>query len=200
MGESEFVANARLGDAAGWEALVREHQTAVFRLAYLLLGDADEAEDVAQEAFIRAYRALHRFDPARPLRPWLLSIAANLARNRRRSVARYLNALQRAFAAAPEAAAGPAASTAPVEAAALARVEAQALWQAVRQLGPADQEVIYLRFFLELPEAEMAAALNVAPGTVKSRLHRALGRLRHVVEAQFPALRDTLARPSAERR
>ena len=66
--------------AAAWTTLVGQQQEAVFRLAYLLLGDADEAQDVAQEAFIRAFRALHRFDPARPLRPWLLSITANLVR------------------------------------------------------------------------------------------------------------------------
>ncbi|MEZ4737214.1 MAG: RNA polymerase sigma factor [Caldilineaceae bacterium] len=85
----------RGGNEATWAALVQAHQAAVFRLAYLLLGDADEAEDVAQEAFIRAFYALARFDPARPLRPWLLQIARNLAYNRRRSLRRYLAALGR---------------------------------------------------------------------------------------------------------
>jgi RNA polymerase sigma-70 factor (ECF subfamily) len=66
------------------------------------------------------------------------------------------------------------------------------LWRAVRRLGQADQEVIYLRFFLELPEAEMAGALHIAPGTVKSRLHRALRRLRATVAAEFPHLREKL--------
>jgi RNA polymerase sigma-70 factor (ECF subfamily) len=71
--------------------------------------------------------------------------------------------------------------------------EAHALWQAVRRLEQAEQEVIYLRYFLELSEAEMAAALEVAPGTVKSRLHRALRKLRQVVERDFPFLREALA-------
>ena len=86
---------ARQGDAFAWERLVGEHQQPVFRLAYLLLGDPDEAQDVAQETFIRAYHALHRFDNERPLRPWLLRIAANLAYNRQRSLRRYLAALKR---------------------------------------------------------------------------------------------------------
>jgi RNA polymerase sigma-70 factor (ECF subfamily) len=166
---------------------VQQHQEAVFRLAYLLLGDADEAQDVAQEAFIRAFRALERFDSTRPLRPWLLRITANLARNRRRAVGRYLAALQRALRAEPEPVLGMA-----VEHATLQQLDAQALWQAVRRLSLPDQEVVYLRYFLELPEAEMAAALDVAAGTIKSRLHRALKRLRAVVEADFPGLQERL--------
>lgn len=190
MLEPDLIASAQQGEPAGWEALVHQHQAAVFRLAYLLLGDADDAEDVAQEAFIRAYRALERFDSTRPLRPWLLRITTNLARNRRRSVGRYLAALQRTLRAEPELAA--ASSGVHVEHASLQQVDAQLLWQAVRRLSAADQEVIYLRFFLELPEAEMAAALAVAPGTVKSRLHRALQRLRAVVETDFPSLQERL--------
>jgi len=181
--EPELIASARQGEQAGWDGLVQQHQGAVFRLAYLLLGDADDAQDVAQEAFIRAFGALERFDSARPLRPWLLRITANLARNRRRSMGRYVAALQRALRAEPE-------PVLHVEHATLQQIDAQQLWQAVRRLSPPDQEVVYLRFFLELPEAEMAAALDVAPGTVKSRLHRALKRLRSVVEADFPSLQE----------
>jgi RNA polymerase sigma-70 factor (ECF subfamily) len=189
--ESEAVARARQGEAAGWETIVQAHQAAVFRLAYLLLGDPAEAEDTAQETFVRAYHALGRFDTERPLRPWLLHIAANLARNRRRAVGRYLAALQRAWVAEPERGRPP-----QVEQLAGQAAEAQALWQAVQRLARADQEVIYLRFFLELPEAEMAAALGVAAGTVKSRLHRALKRLRVVIEAHYPDLRTTLTHES----
>jgi RNA polymerase sigma-70 factor (ECF subfamily) len=186
--EPDLIASAQQGEATGWEALVQQHQAAVFRLAYLLLGDPGEAEDVAQEAFIRAYHALDRFDASRPLRPWLLRIAANLARNRRRSWGRYLAALQRSLA---ERAEPPVAER--VEHLAAEALQAQELWQAVRRLPAADQEVIYMRFFLELPEAEMAAALDVAPGTVKSRLHRSLKRLRAVVEAHHPGLAEKVA-------
>ncbi|MCC7352993.1 MAG: RNA polymerase sigma factor [Anaerolineae bacterium] len=183
MSESDLVIRACQGDEIAWESQVRQHQEAVFRLAYLLLGDADEAEDVAQETFIRAFRALDRFDASRPLRPWLLRIATNLAHNRRRAVGRYLAAVRRFFLADPE-------GIPETGDAGLHKTDAQALWQAVRRLSQADQEVIYLRYFLELSEAEMAAALDVAAGTVKSRLHRALQRLRALVEQEYPALRE----------
>jgi RNA polymerase sigma-70 factor (ECF subfamily) len=162
--------------------LVQTHQAAVFRLAYLLLGDADEAADIAQEAFIRAYRSLRRFDESRPLRPWLLRIASNLSRNRRRSLGRYFAALQRLgrtdVSNHPD-----------IEAEAGRQRDARALWQAVQRLHSSDQQIVYLRYFLELSVDETAAVLEIAPGTVKSRLHRALRRLREVIEMDFPTLR-----------
>lgn len=176
MSESELISRARQGDGMAWEALVRRQQEAVFRLAYLLLGDADEAEDIAQEAFIRAFCALDRFDTARPVRPWLLRITTNLAHNRRRAIGRYLAALQRLVRASPD-------RVINTESMTQQEWEAQALWQAMRRLSINDQEVIYLRYFLDLSVAETAETLGVAPGTVKSRLHRALvDRLRTLVE------------------
>jgi RNA polymerase sigma-70 factor, ECF subfamily len=178
VNEPDLISRARQGDEAACESLVRQHQEAVFRLAYLLLGDAGDADDVAQETFIHALRALDRFDSSRPLRPWLMSITRNLASNRRRAVGRYLAALQRAARLAPEVIAP---KTEHSE-------EAQELWQVVRRLERNDQEIIYLRYFLEMSEAETAEALGVAQGTVKSRLHRALGRLRTVMEKEFSGL------------
>ena len=182
MEEADLIRRARAGDDDAYERLVRQHQDAVFRLAYLLLGSADDAEDTAQEVFIRVHRALDRFDDSRPLRPWLLSITANAARNRRRSWGRYTAALRRLIVPEPSLSA----ETLALEA--NARIEAQALWQAIKRLNTIDQEVIYLRYFLELSVNEAAEALNVEPGTVKSRLSRALGRLRDVIERDFPLL------------
>jgi RNA polymerase sigma-70 factor (ECF subfamily) len=187
VSESSLIARAHQGDGTVWEELVRQHQEAVFRLAYLLLGDADAAEDVAQETFIRAYRALDRFDINRPLRPWLMRITANLARNQRRSVGRYFGAIQRLIRAEPEAAFARGGQAQLIE-----RERAHTLWQAVRRLGHNEQEIIYLRYFLEMSEAEAAAALEIPPGTVKSRTHRALARLRDLVEREFPTLRENL--------
>jgi RNA polymerase sigma-70 factor (ECF subfamily) len=184
--EPGLVDRARQGDGAAWEALVQTHQEAVFRLAYLLLGDPDEAEDAAQEAFLRAFRALERFDASRPLRPWLLSIAANLARNRRRSLGRYLTALQRLVRLEPP-------YSANIEDKSAERWQAQSLWRAVQRLSEPDQQVIYLRYFLEMSVEETAEATGVAEGTVKSRLHRALERLRTVIERDFPSLRESIA-------
>ncbi len=175
------MTRARQGDVEAWEALTRQHQEAVFRLAYLILGDPADADDVAQETFIRAYRALAGFDVARPPCPWLLSIATNLARNRLRSVGRYVAALQRFWRSDP----APATIT-------LNADDNATLWQAVRRLNQTDQDVIYLRFFSALSEAETAQVLEVAPGTVKSRLHRALERLRVVIEKDYPTLRESV--------
>jgi RNA polymerase sigma-70 factor (ECF subfamily) len=181
VNEEETIRRACQGDEAAWLVLVRTYQTSIFRLAYLLLGDADEAEDVAQDVLIRAYRGLDHFERTRRLRPWLLQITRNLARNRRRAARRYLAAVTRWWQAA---------GAAPVVPAPAVQSDADLLWQAVRRLAQADQEVIYLRYFLELSVGETAAALGIAEGTVKSRLSRALGRLRTVVEADYPQLRE----------
>jgi len=182
VSEFNLINQARQGDEAAWSTLVAQHQEAVFRLAYLLLGNANDAQDVAQEAFIRAFRSLHRFDLTRPLRPWLLRIATNLAHNRRRAIGRYLAALQRLVWVASEPL-----TTEPADEN-LQPGESQTLWQAVQRLNRTDQEIIYLRYFLELSVAETAEIMRVAPGTVKSRLSRALNRLRQVVEREFPSL------------
>jgi RNA polymerase sigma-70 factor (ECF subfamily) len=186
VNEQEQVIAARAGDEAAWGGVVRRHQEAVFRLAYLLLGDAGDAEDVAQEVFLRAYRALGRFDAGRPLRPWLLEITRNLCHNWRRALHRYTAALGRFMQARPAAFSDPAGQAAE-------QWKAEVLWQAVRRLRTVDQEIIYLRYFLELPVEETAQALQVAPGTVKSRLARALQRLRTTVEQDFPGLREEVA-------
>jgi RNA polymerase sigma-70 factor (ECF subfamily) len=180
--EADLVNRARQGDQAAWSALVQEHQEALFRLAYLLVGDADEAQDIAQEAFIRAYRQWHRFDSARPLRPWLLRITVNLARNHQRGAGRYWAALRRLV----QSEGGESPDRAEHES--WQHMEARALWQAVKQLDGKDQQVVYLRYFLDLPVDEIAATLDLPAGTVKSRLHRALARLRAVVEQDFPLL------------
>jgi RNA polymerase sigma-70 factor, ECF subfamily len=183
LDEATLVRHAANGDATAWEPLVLAHQEAVFRLSYLLLGDPDDAEDVAQETFLRAWNHLKRFDPTRPLRPWLLSIASNLASNRRRSAGRYLAALTRAFRNEP-------ASSASIEEKSARHMEASDLWKAVQNLSTPEQQIVYLRYFLELSVAETAQALNIAEGTVKSRLSRALERLRGIIQQDFPVLAE----------
>jgi RNA polymerase sigma-70 factor (ECF subfamily) len=180
LDEPTLIRRAANGDPAAWEPLMRAHQQAVFRLSYLLLGDPDDAEDIAQETFLRAWNHLQRFDASRPLRPWLLSIASNLASNRRRSAGRYLAALTRAFRNEPK--------PAPLEEKSAQQMEADHLWQAVQTLSPPDRQIVYLRYFLDLSVAETSAVLQLAEGTVKSRLSRALEKLRRVIQQDFPAL------------
>ena len=182
MDESTLIRRAMNGDMAAWEPLVLAHQEAVFRYAWLLLGDPDEAEDAAQETFLRAWRYLARFDPTRPLRPWLLSIASNLASNRRRSAGRYLSALIRAFRDEPP--------PATLEEKSAQRQQADQLREAVETLSATDRQIIYLRYFLDLSVTETAEALDIAQGTVKSRSSRALEKLRNIIHEDFPVLAD----------
>jgi RNA polymerase sigma factor (sigma-70 family) len=179
--EAARVAAARDGDADAFALLVAAHQEPVFRVAYLLLRDAAAAEDVAQEAFVRAHAALGSFRSGDPLRPWLLRIATNLALNEIRSRRRREGWLARLRLVRPSDPPGP-------EALAVATDEQRELDAALRKLPPPDQQVLYLRHFLSLSEREMAAALGCAPGTVKSRLNRASARLRAVIERDHPGL------------
>jgi RNA polymerase sigma-70 factor, ECF subfamily len=178
LSESDLIQAAVQKDEQAWEALVKEYQQPVFRLAYLFTGDPDEAEDITQEAFIRAFYSIGKFDPSRPFRPWVLSITANLARNRLRGIKRYLSVFQRWIRSEPESVL---ASRQDIQ----QPMEVKVLWQTVRQMSPADQQMIYLRYFLELSEEETAGVLGIPQGTVKSRLHRALVRLRaRLVQAE----------------
>jgi RNA polymerase sigma-70 factor (ECF subfamily) len=179
--ETQQIQLARQGNQAAWEDLMRTHQEPVFRLAYLLLGDPDEAEDVAQETFLRAYKALDGFHTERPLRPWLLRIASNLAHNRHRSIGRYLAALTRFAQQDPDRIKSTTIQP---------KDDSHTLWQAVKKLTMPFQEVIYLRYFLDMSESEMADTLSVPAGTVKSRLHRALSRLRGIIERDYPELKE----------
>jgi RNA polymerase sigma factor (sigma-70 family) len=172
--ESELVERARAGDPDAFAALVRGHQEIAFRTAYLITGNAADAEDAAQDGFVKAYRALPRFRSDEPLRPWLLTIVANEARNRRRSAGRRgALALRAAGEERPTGEAAPS-----PEAALLAGERRASLLGALGRLREDDRLVIACRYLLELSEAETAAALGVRRGTVKSRLSRSLERLR----------------------
>jgi RNA polymerase sigma factor (sigma-70 family) len=172
--EHELVERARAGDPGAYAALVRGHQEIAFRTAYLITGNAADAEDAAQEGFVKAYRALGRFRAGEPLRPWLLTIVANEARNRRRSAGRRAALALRA--AGEEHPSGEAAPS--PEAALLAGERWAALLAALSRLRDDDRLVIGCRYLLDLSEAETAATLGIKPGTVKSRLSRSLERLR----------------------
>jgi len=172
----ELIEHARRGDVAAYEELVRRYEELAFRTAYLVCGDAFEARDAAQEGFLRAWKALSRFRPGAEPRPWLLQIVANAARNRRRSGARRANLVLRAAQDRPSDGAAPS-----PEVAALASEQRRELMAAVDRLRDEDRLTITLRWFADLSEAEMAAAMGVPRGTVKSRLSRAMDRLRAVM-------------------
>lgn len=175
--DSVLIARAQRGDSVAYEEIVQRYQQVAFRTAYVITGSAPDAEDAAQEAFVKAYRALYRFRLGSDLRPWLLRIVANEARNRVRSSGRrHQLELRLAEGFRPgDAAPSP-------EAVAVAADERRRLLAMVNALSEEDRQVIASRYFLQLSGEETATVLGIPQGTVKSRLSRALARLRTRVE------------------
>ena len=171
--EHELVQRAKRGDVEAYEALIRRYQQLAGRTAYVITGSAADAQDAVQEALVKAYAGLARFREGSPFRPWLLRIVANEAISRRRAATRTVRLALRAAEGRPWADAAPS-----PEGAVLARETQRELVAAMGRLGPQDRLVIAYRYWFELSEAEMATALGCARGTVKSRLSRALRRLR----------------------
>ena len=178
LDDTALVERARNGDVNAYEALVQHYQELAFRVAYQVTGDAADAEDAAQEAFVNAYYALGRFRAGAPFRPWLLRIVANEARNRRMAAHRRTALAQRALVAQTSGEAAPSPETA-----AEAEQFRPTLVASLRRLRDDDRLILAYRLFFDLSEAEMAEALKCPKGTVKSRLSRALGRLRAALPA-----------------
>jgi RNA polymerase sigma-70 factor (ECF subfamily) len=147
-----------------------------------LSGSAADAEEAAQDGFVKAWRALARFRDGQPFRPWLLAIVANEARSRRRAAGRRAAWTRRAATAEGTAGGADAAawSCDPL-ALAIAGERRGELLAALAALGARDREVLSLRYLLDMSEDEMALALGCRHGTIKSRLSRALTRLREEV-------------------
>ena len=181
--DEAVILRAQQGDPEAFADLVRRYEEVAFRVAYLIVRDEAEARDVAQEAFLRAYRSLGRFDAQRAFRPWLLRIVTNLALNSARRAARQRGRDERyertiAVQGAPVS----------VEETVEAQERGRRVWQAMNALRPEDQTVLYLRYFLSASEEDTALTIGRPVGTVKSRVHRALGRLRQVIQEQYPDL------------
>jgi RNA polymerase sigma factor (sigma-70 family) len=176
--EERLVARAKAGDQQAYAQLLARHQAVAFRAAYLITGSAADAEDAIQEACVKAWLALERFRTGAPFRPWLVRIAVNEARNRRRAAGRRAGLVLRLNPSVTEPESAPSA-----ESEALAGEEATRLAAAVARLREDDQLIIAARYFLGLSEGETAIALKLRRGTVKSRLSRAIGRLQEQLEA-----------------
>ena len=173
LADGELVDRARRGDVAAYEQLVERYQQPLFRAAYLITRSAADAQEAAQDAFVKAHAALGGFRSGAPLRPWLMRIAINEARNRRRAAGRREALAVRAAAERPSEGADPS-----PEAALLAAERRRELLRALERLREDDRLVIGCRFFFDLSERETAEALGWRLGTVKSRQSRALTRLR----------------------
>lgn len=183
--EQDLIARAQRGEVAAYEALVTQYETLAFRAAYLITRDADEAADAAQDGFLRAYKALPSFRLGQPFRPWLLRIVTNLALNRIKSSQRRQYMTERFTQLAIVES-----DHMSIDGVVIKRDQSKRLLQAVSKLDRDQQTLITLRYFLELSENEVAQTLNIPIGTVKSRTHRTLARLREIIRREFPDLSE----------
>jgi RNA polymerase sigma-70 factor, ECF subfamily len=163
--ERRLVRDVQRGSAAALEELFRREWPRAYRAAYLVVHDAAAAEDIAQEAFMAAVRAIDRFDRRRPFGPWMHRIVVNRAIDvsRARTLRREVDVDAAGSAAAP-----PDAPSTPFSDEVVA---------ALRDLSPEHRAVVVLRYVFDYTPGEIARALDLPRGTVNSRLRRALDRL-----------------------
>ncbi|MBC7227445.1 MAG: RNA polymerase sigma factor [Thermoflexales bacterium] len=177
MNEQEALARLRRGDIGGLEMLVRQYQVQALRVAYLITRDRHLAEDVVQEAFLRAYERIHQFDGTRPFGPWFFRLIANQALKainaRQREV--HYDESEDGMVAIEELLPDP--GPGPEDIVAQDEVRQQ-VWEALGRLSPAQRTAVVLRYYLEFSEEEIAKEMNCSRGTVKRHLHDARQRLR----------------------
>jgi RNA polymerase sigma-70 factor, ECF subfamily len=174
--ERAWVRGAQRGSASDLEALFRNHWPRAYRAAYLVVHDAGAAEDIAQEAFLAAVRALDRFDRRRPFGPWLHRIVVNRAIDWARA-----RTLRREVAGAPALDHVPAAPELGNP-----RELSPGVVAALESISPEHRAVIVLRYLLEYSPGEIASILEVPRGTVNSRLRRGLDALAGQITVEEP--------------
>jgi RNA polymerase sigma-70 factor (ECF subfamily) len=172
LDDDTLIGRARQQDQYAFAELVRRYSAAAHRTAALMTAP-DEVEDAVQDAFVRAYYALPNFRAEAPFRPWLLAIVANCARNRNRSTMRQVSITKRKLMLD-----APAELAASVDSTVFSLDSRQRLLDAIMALPEKHRLIVTCRYLLELSESETAQILGLRLGTVKSRLSRALGRLR----------------------
>ena len=171
---SRLIAACIAGNEDAIELLVREYETGVFRLALSVLGDEAEANEVMQETFLSALRALPSYQEKKSLKAWLYTIALNHSRShlrKRKIVERLRSTLTNLFRLEVEKQASP-------EEAVIQNEKEAALWRSLNQLDERHRLVVVLRYFHELSIAEISDILSVNEGTIHSRLHSAREKLR----------------------
>ena len=178
--ESEWIKQARAGDQAAFGQLVVAYQTPVYNLAYRMLGNSVEAENAAQEAFLRAYTHLRSYDPNRPFRSWLLSIASHYCIDQLRKRRIVWLPLEEEIAPSSQLV-----SKSPNPEAAVSQHEnAERVQELLATLSPTDRAAITLRYWYDCSYQEIAGMLNLTVSAVKSRLHRARRALAETMEGE----------------
>ena len=195
MNEQDLIARARAGDDEAFEPLVETYQTAIYNLCYRMLGEAGEAEEAAQEAFLRAYAQLRRYDPTRSFKTWLFSIASHYCIDRLRK--RRLTWLSIEDEALPPHPALQEQTPSPEELT-VRHEQSAAIQKLLARLAPEDRSVIVMRYWYDLSYEEVAEATGATVSAVKSRLHRARGAMAEMLHSApahrpIPAARSALA-------
>jgi RNA polymerase sigma-70 factor (ECF subfamily) len=179
--EQDYIARARAGDETAFAPLVDAYQSAIYNLCYRMLGEANEAEDAAQEAFLRAYAQLRRYDPTRPFKTWLFAIASHycidVLRKRRLTWLSIDDEALPPHPALQEPAPGP-------EEMASRREQSAVMQTLLARLSPEDRSVIVMRYWYDLSYEEIAEATGATVSAVKSRLHRARGAMAEMMTAE----------------
>ncbi len=171
-GDRELVYSARDGDERAFDVLFYRYRDGIYRLALAITKDPCAAEEIVVDTFARAYRALARLEPNGTLRPWLYRVAVNLSYNRRPRAGVTLSSLDDAAEMAT-----PDEGRSPSQLAEMAELRTVVL-ECVDALSPKHRLVVVLHYLNELNLAEIAEIVDCPVGTVKSRLHYALLRLR----------------------
>jgi RNA polymerase sigma-70 factor (ECF subfamily) len=178
LDDDVLVVRARSGDRSAFGELIRRHQRAALRVAAVITGSTEEANDIVQDAFINVHRGLDTYRGSASVRSWMLRVVANQAKNHIRGRVRRLHrddrhaGLQLRASEAVDA----------VESVAVERADHEALAAALSRLKADDRAVLGCRYVADLSEAETAQVLGVSVGTVKSRTSRSLARLRSIME------------------
>ena len=180
VSETELIRRAKSDDRAAMTELLNAHAEQSYRVALHILRNETDAEDATQNAFIRAFTNLGRFEEGRPFSPWLLRIVTRESLMIRRAERTRLAFWQR-HAQGEE-------SQTSVESIVQVRVEHRELWRAVNRLKTDDRTVLTLSYFMGMSEAEVAESLSIKKGAVKKRKHTAVKRLRALVKSEFPEL------------
>jgi len=185
--EQELITMVLSGRAEAFEPLVGAYRRPLLALAYRLTRDREDAREVAQEAFLKAFRSLGRFDLSRSFRNWLFQIAANEARDRLRRVKRE----RAAFEAAAREPAARASGTTPGPEAGRERSEARSeILGALDSLGPREREVFVLRDIEELDIRETARVLGCSSISVRVNLSSARRKVREAIRRDSPHLEE----------
>ena len=165
--ETELLTRAQQGDVDAFSTLVENYNRAIFNLCYRMLGNANDAEDAAQETFIRAYKAIHRYDPKRKFSTWIMSIASNycIDQHRRKKLPSF------SIDAVEEPNFGDKSPS--LEGQVMEIEQSEEIMFLLEHLKPKDKSAIIMRYWYDYSYDEIAEALSITTSAVKSRLHRA---------------------------